>query len=75
MGNAQRCMGRAPSTLLGKGRPSVACHFCRLGVAAKVITTGRIPTGEDLADALAKPLPEAAGGCLPGSWVSGWDNK
>jgi len=60
---------------LGKGHPSVACHFCRWGVAPKPITTAWIPSGEDRADALAKLLPEAAVGCLPGSWVSGWDNK
>jgi len=54
---------------LHKKHSSVAYHFARWNVAAKVCLIGWIPTGQNIADAMTKVLPEVKRNALFYDWV------
>ena len=54
---------------LHKKHSSVAYHFARWNVAAKVCLIGWIPTGQNTADAMTKVLPEVKRNALFYDWV------
>ena len=54
---------------LNKKHSSIAYHFTRWNVAAKVCKVAWIPTGENIADAFTKRLAEATRDYLFGNWT------
>ena len=54
---------------LNKKHSSVAYHYVRWAVAARIISVAWIPTGENLADALTKRLSETSRDYLFGNWM------